>query len=681
MFERASSVRGSIVIAIAFFISCRAEPPELAPPSRVAETEQRRRPTDDVASPTTPGELEVNAVSATRVELVWTRASDDVGVERYEVLRDGMPFTSGPDRTAADDGLAPAARHCYGVVAVDGAGNRSAAAGPICVETPDTAPPAAPSGLAASARASTVVALAWDAASDDVAVRRYVVLRDGTPLATVMEPRHEDRAARPGARLCYEVIALDAAGNRSRAGGPACAETPDRAAPSVPERLAAEPVSDRAVSLTWAASTDDAGIAGYEVLRDGAVVATTGALTTRLDGLRPALEACWTVRAFDRAGNRSAAGVPACACTPDLVPPSAPDDLVAIAPDEHEVAVRWSAATDDVAVTGYEVTRGERRVAQTAETRHAEAGLSPWTEYCYTVRALDAAGNRSATAGPACVRTPDTTPPVPPPALVARAATDRAMTVSWGEARDEAGTVRYVVSRERVVVGETPAGTLQETALIPAREYCYTVVAWDAAGNASRPAGPACGRTPDLTPPTAPGPALAHASAADQIALAWRAADDDVGVAGYELALGGAVRARTEGVFGTVSGLAPATEYCFDVRAFDAAGNRSRSASRACAQTAPAGTLPGPTHVRATPADDASVRLRWVPSPADGVVYAVYLEGNRRVGFTRDTDYLVAGMSPAKTACFEVSAVQGDERESPRSLPACTRPATETAAR
>jgi hypothetical protein len=59
----------------------------------------------------------------------------------------------------------------------------------------------------------------------------------------------------------------------------------------------------------------------------------------------------------------------------------------------------------------------------------------------------------------------------------------------------------------------------------------------------------------------------------------------------------------------------------------------------------------------------------------------VYLEGNRRVGFTRDTDYLVAGMSPAKTACFEVSAVQGDERESPRSLPACTRPATETAAR
>jgi hypothetical protein len=48
----------------------------------------------------------------------------------------------------------------------------------------------------------------------------------------------------------------------------------------------------------------------------------------------------------------------------------------------------------------------------------------------------------------------------------------------------------------------------------------------------------------------------------------------------------------------------------------------------------------------------------------------VYLEGNRRVGFTRDTAFLVAGLASAKEACFEVSAVDRDDPESPRSLPA-----------
>jgi chitodextrinase len=55
----------------------------------------------------------------------------------------------------------------------------------------------------------------------------------------------------------------------------------------------------------WSASKDDVAIAGYELLRGGSIVATTTRTFARDDGLSPATEYCYAVRAFDSAGNRS----------------------------------------------------------------------------------------------------------------------------------------------------------------------------------------------------------------------------------------------------------------------------------------------------------------------------------------------------------------------------------------
>ncbi|MFR9787202.1 endo-1,4-beta-xylanase [Streptomyces sp. MB22_4] len=80
----------------------------------------------------------------------------------------------------------------------------------------------------------------------------------------------------------------------------------------------------------------------------------------------------------------------------DTTPPSAPSGLAVSATTSSSVSLKWSASTDDVGVTGYDVYRGSTKVGSTASTSYTDSGLSASTTYSYTVKAKDAAGNVSA---------------------------------------------------------------------------------------------------------------------------------------------------------------------------------------------------------------------------------------------------------------------------------------------
>jgi chitodextrinase len=82
---------------------------------------------------------------------------------------------------------------------------------------------------------------------------------------------------------------------------------PDTTAPSVPAGLAASAAGPGAIVLSWSASTDAVGVAGYGVYRDGALVGATGGATSFTDGgLAPGSAHVYAVDAVDAAGNRSA---------------------------------------------------------------------------------------------------------------------------------------------------------------------------------------------------------------------------------------------------------------------------------------------------------------------------------------------------------------------------------------
>jgi endoglucanase Acf2 len=80
----------------------------------------------------------------------------------------------------------------------------------------------------------------------------------------------------------------------------------------------------------------------------------------------------------------------------DTQAPSTPANLAVTAKTSTSVSLSWSASTDNVGVTGYEIFNGASLAATSTTTSATVSGLSPSTSYTFTVKARDAAGNRSA---------------------------------------------------------------------------------------------------------------------------------------------------------------------------------------------------------------------------------------------------------------------------------------------
>ncbi|SDX04435.1 Calcineurin-like phosphoesterase [Amycolatopsis xylanica] len=80
----------------------------------------------------------------------------------------------------------------------------------------------------------------------------------------------------------------------------------------------------------------------------------------------------------------------------DTQPPSAPTGLAATATTTDSITLGWTASSDNVGVTDYEVLRDGAVVGTSATTAYTDTGLASGVEFGYTVRARDAAGNVSA---------------------------------------------------------------------------------------------------------------------------------------------------------------------------------------------------------------------------------------------------------------------------------------------
>jgi len=172
----------------------------------------------------------------------------------------------------------------------------------------------------------------------------------------------------------------------------------------------------------------------------------------------------------------------------DTVAPTAPT-LVASGTTQTTTNLSWSGATDNVAVTGYDIYRGTTLLASTASTTYAVTGLVASTSYTFKVRAKDAAGNTSLDSNIVNVTTlapvPDTTAPTAP-TLSASGTTATATTLSWTAATDNVAVTGYNVYRGTTLLGSTTtATTYAVTGLTASTPYTFYVQARDAAGNFS----------------------------------------------------------------------------------------------------------------------------------------------------------------------------------------------------
>jgi chitodextrinase len=278
----------------------------------------------------------------------------------------------------------------------------------------DTTAPSTPAGLSAAVVSSSQINLAWTASTDNVGVAGYKVYRNGAQVATSSGTSYADTGLSPSTTYTYTVSAYDAAGNASPQSGSvsattqASAQAPDITPPSTPAGLAAAVISSTQINLSWTASTDNVGVAGYRVYRNGSQIATTTSTSYANTGLTPSTTYTYTVSAYDAAGNASSQSGSVSATTQatgDLTPPSTPGGLTARAVSSAQINLSWTASTDKVGVAGYRIYRNGKQIATTAGTKYSNRGLSPSTTYTYTVSAYDAAGNASPQSGPVSAKT------------------------------------------------------------------------------------------------------------------------------------------------------------------------------------------------------------------------------------------------------------------------------------
>ncbi len=99
----------------------------------------------------------------------------------------------------------------------------------------------------------------------------------------------------------------------------------DTSPPSVPTGLTGTAVSSSQTDLSWTASTDNVGVTGYKVYRDGSYLKSITSTSTSDTGLSSSTQYCYTVSAYDAAGNESGQSNEACATTSSLTntPPTA----------------------------------------------------------------------------------------------------------------------------------------------------------------------------------------------------------------------------------------------------------------------------------------------------------------------------------------------------------------------
>jgi chitodextrinase len=258
----------------------------------------------------------VSGATLSGTPMVAASGTDSGGVVQVEYYLDGVLWGSSISSThsfAFNTAYLSGGPHTLGARAIDTSLNQASSSNiSVTISNSggtDTTPPTAPSGLTASAVSASQINLAWSASTDNVGVAGYYVFRDASQVASAASTSYADSGLTAATGHSYSVKAYDAAGNVSVASTSASATTQaaDTTPPTAPSNVAASVIDSAQVNLSWSASTDNVGVAGYEIFRNGSRIGSTTTTGFADTTVAASTKYSYYVEAFDAAGNVSAA--------------------------------------------------------------------------------------------------------------------------------------------------------------------------------------------------------------------------------------------------------------------------------------------------------------------------------------------------------------------------------------
>jgi exo-poly-alpha-galacturonosidase len=291
-----------------------------------------------------------------------------------------------------------------------------------------------------------------------------------------------------------------------------------------------------------------------------------------------------------------------------------------------------------------------------------------------------------------------------PATVQANASSDgKSVTLTWDKATDNIAVSGYTIYIDGEKLGSNYTTTTNSSytvkGLSPDKEYTFKVEAADAIGNRTSNGPKITIKTPgtaDVTPPSLPEnteisePSTkipANVTFGGKVAdvvypgftwatVAWNAASDNVGIAGYNVYANGKLHGFAKSSKYTLTNLQPGTNYEIEVEAVDLAGNKKLYGSSKKIETAVPYAIGAPSFdgglTAAIGKDGTSVSLSWNKAAAvnqDVIGYRVYVDGQpikpEGVEFTpinaemttAETNYTVTGLKQGKKYTFKVEAV------------------------
>ncbi len=466
--------------------------------------------------------------------------------------------------------------------------------------------------------------------------------------------------------------------------------TPDTTSPSTPTNLVATSVSTSQINLAWTASTDNVGVAGYKVFRDGNQIATSTTNSFSNTGLTASTTYTYEVTAFDAAGNVSATSASASATT--QAPGAGDTTLPTVslsAPVNGAVATGTArtvsaTASDNVGVVGVQfLLDGANLGTEDTASPYSIVWNTTLTSngaHTLSARTRDAAGNLGFSANVNVI--------------VDNEAPTGSVVINGGVSATKSRSSTLTLSASDGQTSVTHMRFSNSGTSFSAQEAYATTKAWQlSSGNGTktvyvqfRDAGGKWSSSftdtivYDTAAPTISAVAKSNITN-DSATITWTTNEPSTSQVNYGLTTSYGSTTTLDSAFVTshvvqLTGLSSQTTYNFRVRSTDAAGNLRVSTNNTLVTLAgPVDSIAPsiPTDLLANPVSSSQVNLSWTASTDNVAVtgYKVFRNG-AQIATTSSTSYSNVNLVPNTTYDYTVSAYDAANNNSAQTAPTST---------
>ena len=326
-------------------------------------------PTADAQAPTTPTNLVATGTTSNSVSLSWTGSTDNIGVTGYNVYMNSALKTTVTGTTTTITGLTASTAYSFYVVAKDAAGNSSASSTVVNATT-------------AAGTSITYCASQGNSTADEKIGKVVFGSINNTTTGTAGYENFTAITTNVTSGTANTITIT-----------PSWTATPYSEGYAVWIDYNKNGLFTDAGELAWskATSTTTPATGTITIPASAALGTTRMRVSMKYNAIPTSCEAIPYGQVEDYTVNIVAG-------TTDTTAPSVPTALTASGTTQTTTTLSWTAATDNVGVTGYNVYRGTTLLGTVSTTSYNVTGLTATTAYTFSVKAKDAAGNVSASS-------------------------------------------------------------------------------------------------------------------------------------------------------------------------------------------------------------------------------------------------------------------------------------------